>query len=415
MKKQREKAVIIFAIQSLQDPLFQGLMYQYIQNYNRQEKERVKFYVLTEEHERYQMESEAQAKLQKELEKQDIYWNPLKYRGGRFIVLKKIYSVLGFFWKVWAIKRKHKVNTILGFLVMAGAYSYIVSRLLRMNLIIFCYEPHSEYMIDFGTWSRSSFKYKILSYLERKEAQKADFITGPTRHSMQLLKALRAEGKMYSVPISVDTEKFKFNPVMRKQLRHQYQVPPDRCAILYLGKFRGIYYNEKEVAAFCKRLVEAYPKFFIFTITPNPIEEIKTAYLEAGLKETDFVLLKEIPYRTIDAYISACDIGLVAIPPLPSQKYRTPVKIGNYLSCGLPYIVTRGIADDDDLAEQKKIGVVYDSLDEKDFDLPLAQLLDLVKEDKAQQRERCRKIAIERRGIHNSVNALRDIFTQLFE
>ena len=106
---------------------------------------------------------------------------------------------------------------------------------------------------------------------------------------------------------------------------------------------------------------------------------------------------------------------MVAIPPLPSQKYRTPVKIGNYLSCGLPYIVTRGIADDDDLAEQKKIGVVYDSLDEKDFDLPLAQLLDLVKEDKAQQRERCRKIAIERRGIHNSVNALRDIFTQLFE
>lgn len=413
MKKKKERAVVVFAIQSLKDPLFQGLMYQYMQAYNKQ-KEPVKFYVFTEEHDAYKMSEAEQAQLQEELKKQDIYWNPLKYRGGRFIVFKKIYSIFNFFWKVWRVKRKYKVDTILGFLVMAGAYSYIVSRLLRMNLIVFCFEPHSEYMIDFGTWSKSSLKYKILSNLERREAKKAKYITGPTHHTMELLKELGAEGKQYRVPISVDTEKFKFDAQMRQELRKKHGIPDDRYAILYLGKFGGIYYNEAKVAEFCKRLLDANPKFFFFTITPNPTEDIQKAYRNVGLKDSDFVVLNKIPYEQIEGYISASDIGLVAIPPLPSQKYRTPVKIGNYLSCGIPYIVTRGIADDDDLAEQENVGVVYDSLEVEDFDAPLPKLLELTQEDRIIQQERCRAVAIEHRGIHNSVETLDHIFQDLF-
>ena len=107
-------------------------------------------------------------------------------------------------------------------------------------------------------------------------------------------------------------------------------------------------------------------------------------------------------------------MGLVAIPPLESQKYRTPVKIGNYLSCGLPFIVNRGVADDDVLAEKEQVGVVLESFDSADIARALPTLRMFMDEQREQQQARCRRVAIEHRGIHNSVRVLKEIFEDVF-
>jgi len=107
-------------------------------------------------------------------------------------------------------------------------------------------------------------------------------------------------------------------------------------------------------------------------------------------------------------------MGMVAIPPLDSQKYRTPVKIGNYLACGLPFLLNRGIADDDLMAEQENVGLVFESLDAKDFSAPLTTLKNFMQEDKTSLQARCRAAAIKHRGIQNSVEVLEKMIQEVY-
>lgn len=405
----KKKSVIICASHSFKDPLFNGLMYQYVLEHQKKHPDLYRYHLITEEQQAYALSPSEQAKIQQDLEKKDMIWHPMPYRGGKFILFKKLWNFIALFFKLWAIKRREKTEVMIGFLAIAGGYAYLISRVLRMKLMIFCFEPHSLYMKEFGIWSENSLKYKILNKIEFLQATRADYVTGPTIHTIHLLQEWKSKAKLSRVPISVDTEKFNYSESDRIRIRQQFHIPDNRYALMYLGKFGGIYYDEHEVAAFCKRLINFDSNIFIFTVSPNPSEEVRQAYLKAGLAETDFLVLDKIPYDEIEGYISACDIGMVAIPPLDSQKYRTPVKVGNYLACGIPFIINRGIADDDIMAEEERVGVVFESLDAVDFDKPLAILKALMEEDKNSLRSRCRAAAIKHRGIHNSVKAIDDV------
>ena len=410
----KKPSVIVCASHSFKDPLFNGLIYQYILGHQKAHPQEYRYHIITEEQLAYALSTAEQEKIKKELEEQHIFWHPMPYRGGRFILFKKLWNFIGLFFKLWGIKRREKTTILIGFLAIAGGYAYIIARLLRLKLMVFCFEPHSLYMKEFGIWSEKSLKYKILSKIEYLQATKADYVTGPTIHTIQLLKDWQSTAELFRVPISVDTEKFRFSESDRQRIRQQYSIPDDRYLMMYLGKFGGIYYNEKIVAQFCKRLIDFDPRIFIFNISPNPVEEVRAAYLAAGLQESDFLALNKIPYDEIEGYISACDMGMIAIPPLESQKYRTPVKIGNYLACGIPFVLNRGIADDDIMAEQENVGVVFESLEAKDFEGPLTTLKALMEEDKTSLRERCRAAAIKHRGIQNSVKVLEKVISETF-
>ncbi len=405
MQQKTEKAVIVFSIQSLMDPLFQGLMYQYMRVYN-EKHSGVTFHVFTEEHPEYMLKDSEVDDKRRKLKKLGIIWHPLKYRKGRFLIFKKILSIFLLFLQIRRTKKKYKADRIIGFLIMASAYCYLISKILRLKLFSFCYEPHSLYMKEFGVWSERSLKYRILRKMETLTAHAALHLTAPTIHTVKMLEDMKVNGKISRVPISVDTEKFVYSETERKRIRKEFDIPPERYLMLYLGKFGGIYYNEKEVAEFSKRLYDFDNRIFFFTISPNSSEGLRTAYSEAGLAASDFKVLDKIPYDEIEGYISACDMGMIAIPPLDSQKYRTPVKIGNYLSCGIPFLLNKGIADDDIMAEEENVGVVFEDISQKNIEKQNQKIKLFINEDREKLRKRCRDAAIKHRGIHNSVDVL---------
>jgi hypothetical protein len=411
----QKPSVIVCASHSFKDPLFNGLIYQYVLGHQKAHPQKYVYHIITEEQIAYALSNPEQEQIKKDLQQQGIFWHPMPYRGGKLILFKKLWNFIALFFKLWGIKRREKAKLVIGFLAIAGGYSYIISRILRLKLAIFCFEPHSLYMKEFGIWSDKSLKFKILNKIEYLQATKADYVVGPTIHTIELLKEWKSEAQLFRVPISVDTKKFSYSEIDRNRIRQQYNIPEDRYLMMYLGKFGGIYYDEKTVAEFCKRLVDFDNRIYIFTISPTPSEDVKQAYLNAGLQESDFLVLNKIPYDEIEGYISACDIGMVAIPPLHSQKYRTPVKIGNYLACGIPFILNRGIADDDIMAEEEKVGVVFESLETKDFNsTPLDILRGLMDEDKKNLKKRCRAAAIKHRGIQNSVEVLEKIISESY-
>ena len=111
-------AIIICASHSFKDPLFNGLMYQYILNHQQQHPGNYRYHFITEEQAAYALDPSEISKLQAELQIQNLFWHPMPYRGGKFILFKKLWNFIALFFKLWGIKRKEKAKVIIGFLAI---------------------------------------------------------------------------------------------------------------------------------------------------------------------------------------------------------------------------------------------------------------------------------------------------------
>ncbi len=403
--------IVVYSLQGVKDPLFSGLIYSYLKKLNANKTYR--FHVITHEQAAYAYTPEEEQQMRQEMAENGISWYPVQYHTGPLVLLNRLKDFMQSLKYAAFIKKKFKPRMILGYLVIAGGFAYLLSRIFRWDFALYCFEPHSEYMLDFGTWSKSSLKYRILNFIEKLEVKNALYLTVPTTHTEALVRSWKPKAKqIFTVPISIDTDKFVFDEAFNQNFREKNNLQ-EREIWLYVGKFDGIYYSAKEVAEFYKQAILLRPQVFGFLITTLPKQEVETAFWGAGLNPEDILVLDKVPYKDIDKYMAVADLGIVAIPPLPSQKFRTPVKVGNYLSCGVPYLIVRGIADDDALAEMERVGVVCESLSYAHIAEAMPRIDLLLSSPKKLLRERCRQTAVKFRGLHNSVTVLHEIFKRM--
>ncbi len=408
--KKYKKHIIIYTFQSLEDPLLKGLMLEYLIRINKQRNE-LFFHLITHEQKQYKFSTLRKKDKRKELAGQHIKWYPVNYKSGKLLLLKKIYNFIQTFIICLFIKFRYTPKVIVGFLPIAGGYSTIIAKVLRLKLVVFCFEPHSEYMIDFNVWKKNSLKYKLLKKFEKMQIKKASHLTLPTQASVNYANKINPDNKKYLLPISVDTDLFKFSEEKREALRKKLNTG-NKIVIIYTGKFGGIYFNTKQIASLFKNLLEHYNDYYLLVITPDA-KEMKSDITKLNIPQQNYSILDVVPYEQLPAFISAADIGLIAIPSYASQKFRTPVKTALYLSCGIPYIVNKGIAEDDMIAQKENIGIVIDDFDNINHQKLSDEIINICRGDIIALRNKCRKIAVEQRSINLSVNILNDIINDI--
>ena len=71
---------------------------------------------------------------------------------------------------------------------VSGAIAYLFSKVFKLNLFLYQYEPHSEYALDGEIWKKNMFSCKIMNELEYQSAQKAKVIYTGTRQKMESWK-----------------------------------------------------------------------------------------------------------------------------------------------------------------------------------------------------------------------------------
>lgn len=401
------KHIIIYAFQSLEDPLVKGLILEYLKTYTEQE---FVFHLITHEQKEFVLSLDKIEKKRTELKNSGIEWYPIKYRSGAFLILKKAFNFIQTFFISQKIKRNYKPVAIMGFLAIAGGYSYILSKLLNLKLIVYCFEPHSEYMIDFNIWKRSSLKYKLLKKFESLQIKNAGYIVVPNNDTKSLVEKSGTKGKILVCPISINTNTMVFDEGARSRIRKALNAE-NKTIIIYTGKFDGIYYSADEVTGFFSKLYRENNSLFFYVITPN-IDEIRSGISKYKLPADAVSVSLTVNYAELNQYVSAADIGFVALPPLPSQKYRTPVKTAIYLACGLPYIVNKGIGEDDKIAASKNVGIVIEDLEESP-EVVAKKINTLLSGDLIKLHQRCREEAVSTRSIDAAHSVLNSIFSEL--
>ena len=406
----KTRSVIVYVYNSADDPLFKGNLLPLLYLISKRQPD-LRFELITYEQQLlYPLTAEQKAQRTRDWATANIHWHPLVWHSGNFRLLKKAYDLLAGL-LLCAYLRLRGARSILAMCTIAGSFAFLIAKVLGLRYFGYQYEPHSEFMRDCGIWPENSLAYQGLHYVEGLVGRHADVLSTGTSHMLERLKKWQSPARVYRMPTSVDEHKFRFSAASRAAVRARYGLDPAQPVLLYLGKFGGIYYNH-EIGEFFAALRQQLPALHLLVVTPAPLVEVEASLRRAGLPASCYTLTYSA-YEDVPAYISAADFGLVAVPPLPSQRFRSPIKVGEYLCCGLPYLVCQGVSEDDWVASRDHVGLVVEAFTPAEAARIAPQLAAFLAEDRAAVHARCRAAGIRYRSYGQYLPMAEEIFRQL--
>lgn len=335
-----------------------------------------------------------------------IRYHPFGVKG-MWMWMKTIFKLI-------LLIRRRKIDVIHAWCTPAGAMGYILSKITKKPLVIDSYEPHAESMVENGNWQKNNLAYRFLFFFEKLQTKRAKFLISTTRGMESYAKEKYYYiGKNFFVkPACVDLDFFSKNKIKNKELIEKYHLE-GKMVCVYAGKFGGIYLD-KEVFDFFK-VAEDYwgDTFKVLILSSHPETEIEQFRLQSNVKKSSILHLF-VSYAEIPDYIGLGDFAITPVKPIPTKKFCTPIKDGEYWALGLPVIITKDISDDSDIIESNKIGVVLKELNNEAY-LQAIKEIDYILMNNLKQdlQKKIRLIATEYRNFDIADKIYKTIYTEL--
>jgi hypothetical protein len=196
-------------------------------------------------------------------------------------------------------------------------------------------------MIQNGLLNRSL--YGMYRKLESVAANKSDGMSTLTSAVVPILEQRhkRLPSLRTVVPTAVDLNRFKFNPTM-----------PQKTKALFSGS-----YNEYYDLDLSRLFMSEFRKHYDIEIHWARPAESNKSQINVGENEvfqsSQIEMASLIPNYNFG--VSVCKMG-----DSPSLTAAMPTKIGEFLACGRPIVVNKGLGDMDQFIEEFNVGVILD-------------------------------------------------------
>lgn len=355
-KGKRRACALVVGLHGIHDPLMSTLMLDYVLRLQERGTD-LDILLVTEEPGLTTLDPAWAARL----ERARITWKPLRYdvRGAQFP--QRIRNIARLAWWSWRFTRGYAKRTAVGFLSMAGAYAALVRPFGFQRLVLVNFEPHSRYMREMGLWSEGSLKHRVVRWSEGMELRRADAVVAPSTAVQELVRARHPGVELHLQGVTVDVRANARDEAAGAEVRRRYGLE-GRTVVLYIGKFGGIYYSEAAYVRFMQAACAADPAVHHLIVTHHEhMEQLRRAPGWDRVQDRT-TLLGPMPPEALRPYLSAADLGVIAVPPTPSQRFRSPVKTALYWAAGVPILIPEGVSDDWWIAREQGIGIVVDDL-----------------------------------------------------
>jgi glycosyltransferase involved in cell wall biosynthesis len=251
----------------------------------------------------------------------------------------------------------------------------------------------AEEYIDAGHWLADSLPARITKNMEARVLRTTDglvTLTDALWNGMKDWPAISERQLVHeTIPCCIDREVFRFDPAARRARRDELRIN-DRLVLVYSGSIGG-WYMSTEMAAFFATLKRQRNDAFFLWLTTGSSQIVETAMRKAGVESSDYVI-RSADVSQVPSYLSASDIGIAFYRPGVSRLGTSPVKVSEYLSCGLPIVINAGIGDSNSLVIAEQGGILVDSFEEDDYAKAMPGMLRLIA-DRDQAHKRARQVA----------------------
>ncbi|NME68163.1 glycosyltransferase [Flammeovirga aprica] len=269
--------------------------------------------------------------------------------------------------------KKENVDKIIARGAPAGAIAWMVWKKNKIPFVVESFEPHADYMLESGVWSKYDPRYLMEKYWEEKQKIYAqNIITVSNNYKNQLISEGVKSDILEVGPCCVDTQKFQFIHEQRECIRKDLGIPENAIVGIYVGKIGGIYYSSEAVNLF-KDFINLSSLHHLIILTPQ-LEEF-----EGQFSSENNVFIRSVPHSEVPNYLSASDFAFSLHRPSPSKIGLSPIKNGEYWANGLPILISEGIGDDSNLIKENNIGVIWDSKNNHKALNEIVEIVDKVK------------------------------------
>ena len=397
--------ILVLTQWSFRDALVQTYTLPYVDIIRKIISPNRKIILITAEQEHIALSKDETDQINKDWQKRNMQLLPGPYK--RFGI-KKLVASAGNLSRLISVVKKEKIKTIHAFCTPAGSIAYLLSKLTGADLIIDSYEPHAESMVENGTWKKNGIAYKILFSLEKKQTQRAKALIATTAGMKQYaLEKYGVEIKNFFVkPACVDLVKFssseKDAPLL-KELGFENKI-----VCVYAGKLGGIYLKD-EVFDFIKLCHDRWRDNFRFLMLSNATKEEINAEIKRVALPEYIVMSKFIYHDDVPRYLSLGDFAINPVKAVPTKRYCTSIKDGEYWAMGLPIVISPEISDDSEIIARENAGVIVNFSDHKEIIQAINKIEELLKE-KITVKIKNRQIAIRYRSFDIAEKIYQEIY-----
>lgn len=237
----------------------------------------------------------------------------------------------------------------------------------------------AEEYVDAEHWQQKSIAYRLTKTMERRALAVSDGVVTLTEKIWPIISSwdgLRSRNVEHSViPCCIDLDSFTFNAADRERRRRELNLG-DRFTLIYSGSIGGWYLSEK-MADFFVQLLKRIGNAYFLWLTPGDPKVITSLMNERSINPTHY-LIKKLAPADVPSYLSAGDAGIAFYKPGFSKLATSPVKVSEYLACGLPPIINTGIGDSDALAKKFNVGSLVNEFNSQEYDRVAAEMEKLV-------------------------------------
>ena len=400
--------ILVLTQWSFKDALVQTYTLPYVDIIRKIVSEENKILLVTAEQQRIALTQEEINIINSDWDKKNMALLAQPYQNFGF---KKIMASAGNLFRLLKIIRNEKIKTIHAFCTPAGSIAYILSKLSGAELVIDSYEPHAESMVETGTWKKSGWAFRILFTLEKKLTASAKYIIATTSGMKNYAKTKYSieRNDFFIKPACINFHQFY---PRKKNSEYEYQLElQNKLVLVYAGKLGGTYLKD-EVFDFVKTCFNYWGDKFRFLMLSNEKdEEIERQILRTGIPY-GIVIKKFVFHHDIPDYMSLGDFAINPQAPVPSKRFGTPIKNGEYWAMGLPVVISPDISDDSDIIIENRIGVVINLSEIKNHNAAVQQMDQLLQScSREEMQEKIFNVAKKYRSFEIAENIYSKIYS----
>jgi glycosyltransferase involved in cell wall biosynthesis len=203
----------------------------------------------------------------------------------------------------------------------------------------------------------ASLKAFVCTYFEMRESRLADRLSTVSENLRKHLSMKTGREKITVIPSCVNESSFHFDASARSDLREALGLSSDDTLLCYSGG-TSAWQRIEDIVSVLKGVCTRNDRCKALFLTTEP-DEVTRQLLKVKFPiGQSFV--RKCTHWDVPRFLSAADIGIIMRHDVTVNNVASPVKVGEYLACGLPVILTRGIGDYSEMLPTAGVGLLLD-------------------------------------------------------
>lgn len=194
------------------------------------------------------------------------------------------------------------------------------------------------------------------------------------------------EGKIAVVPCCTNVAAGIRGSGYRVRLRRELGLD-ERFVVLFSGSM-ATWQMPKESLILFEKMLALRPNAHFLGLTTQPVK-LAEFVRDSGIPQSRTTILS-ISHTDMPRYLAVADCGLLVRERCLVNEVASPVKFAEYLSAGVPVVLSEGIGDYSDLVRREGIGAVLGALPSQ---CGTAAVQSVLAEIGAVKRTRCQEVA----------------------